>query len=172
MQLSGLLAAARQDAGLTQSEVARRAGTSRATLSAYEHGHKSPTLQTAARVLAVSGFVLVTTQQVIFCEVPVGRGRTVFVPNVLPRLSLAQAMARVVLPLHLNWSRPGEVVNLSVRRERARAYEVVLREGRAEDIAQHIDGALLLDLWDELVLPRSVRAAWEPIVEASLPATL
>ena len=172
MQLPGLLASAREDAGLTQSEVARRAGTSRTTLSAYERGRKSPTLQTAARVLAVSGFALVTTRQVGFCDVPVGRGRTVAVPTVLPRLPLAQAMARVVLPLHLNWSRPGEVVNLSVRRERARAYEVVLREGRAEDIAQYVDGALLLDLWEELVLPRAVRAAWEPVVAASLPATL
>ena len=172
MQLSGLLACARQAAGLTQSEVARRAGTSRTTLSAYEHGRKSPTLQTAARVLAVSGFALVTTQQVAFSDVPAGRGRTVFVPNVLPRLPLAQAMARVVLPLHLNWSGPGEVVNLSVRRERARAYEVVLREGRAEDITQYVDGALLLDLWEELVLPRAVRAAWQSVVAASLPATL
>ena len=32
-----LLARARDESGLTQSEVARRAGTSRPTLSAYEH---------------------------------------------------------------------------------------------------------------------------------------
>lgn len=57
-----------------------------------------------------------------------------------------------------------------MRRERARAYDVVLREGRAQDVAQYIDGALLLDLWDELGLPRAVRAAWEPVVTAILTA--
>ena len=169
MHPSGLLERARQDAGLTQSELARRARTSRTTLSAYERGRKSPTLETAARLLAASGFDLATTPQVSFGEVPAGRGRTVVVPNVLPRLPLEQAMARVVLPLHLNWSRPGEPVDLSVRRERARAYEVVLREGQAQDIAQYVDGALLLDLWDELVLPGAVRAAWAPVIAASLP---
>ena len=45
-----LLRRARRDAGLSQETLARRAGTSRATLSAYEHGHESPTLATAERV--------------------------------------------------------------------------------------------------------------------------
>ena len=35
-----------------------------------------------------------------------------------------------------------------------------LREGTAEDIRFYIDVDLLLDLWDELVLPSSVRRAW------------
>ncbi len=35
---------ARLDAGLSLRELARRAGTSHVTLSAYEHGTKSPTL--------------------------------------------------------------------------------------------------------------------------------
>ncbi len=168
--MAGLLERARRDAGLSQGELALRAATSRTTLSAYEHDRKSPTLATAARVLAACGFALAVTRQVTFREVRAGRGRTVHVPNVLPRLPVELAMARVVLPLHLNWSQPGAPVNLAVRRERARAYEVVLREGRADDIEQYIDGALLLDLWDELVLPQAIRAAWEPVVAASLPA--
>jgi DNA-binding XRE family transcriptional regulator len=44
----GLLAQARHAAGLSQGELARRAHTSRPTLSAYEHGRKSPTPATAA----------------------------------------------------------------------------------------------------------------------------
>jgi DNA-binding XRE family transcriptional regulator len=47
-----LLANARRVAGMSQDERARRAHTSRPTLSACEHGRKSPTLETAARLLA------------------------------------------------------------------------------------------------------------------------
>ena len=50
------------------------------------------------------------------------------------------------------------------RAERARVYEIVVREGTADHIATYIDGALLVDLWSELVLPRDVRAAWSPLV--------
>ncbi|MGH3566862.1 MAG: helix-turn-helix transcriptional regulator [Pseudonocardia sp.] len=53
-----MLAQARQRAGISQDELAKRAGTSRPTLSAYEHGHRSPTLRTASRILAAAGFEL------------------------------------------------------------------------------------------------------------------
>jgi hypothetical protein len=34
-----------------------------------------------------------------------------------------------------------------------------------EDIVSIIDGALLYDLWDDLVLPRALRREWEPVVK-------
>jgi hypothetical protein len=43
-------------------------------------------------------------------------------------------------------------------------YELVLREGSDSDVLRHIDGVLLVDLWDELVLPRAVRTAWSPLI--------
>lgn len=46
-------------------------------------------------------------------------------------------------------------------------YEVVLQEGRPADILAYVDGALLVDLWDDLVLPRVVRSAWTPAIRAS-----
>ncbi len=73
----------------------------------------------------------------------------------------------VELPLHLNWSAPGRVFDLRSRADRARVYEIVLQEGRPADILAYVDGALLLDLWDELVLPRTVRSAWTPVIQAS-----
>ena len=170
MDPAALLAQARQDAGLTQDQVASRARTSRPTLSAYERGHKSPTLATAARVLAASGHQLQAIPRVQFGEVRTVRGRTLAIPAALPRLPVRQALATVVLPLHLNWSAPGRQVDLADRRQRARAYEVVLREGRAVDIGRYVDGALLVDLWDELVLPRDVRDAWTPLIAATLTA--
>lgn len=40
---------------MTQAELARRIGTSQATLSAYENGRKQPSVETLSRVLAASG---------------------------------------------------------------------------------------------------------------------
>jgi hypothetical protein len=81
------------------------------------------------------------------------------------RLPLDRAFATVVLPLHLNWSDPGRQFDLRDRAQRARVYEIVLREGTPEDILAYIDGALLIDLWDELVIPRDVRAAWARLIK-------
>lgn len=46
---------ARERAGLTQRALAARAGTSQATLSAYESGRKQPSVATLARLLAAAG---------------------------------------------------------------------------------------------------------------------
>lgn len=53
-----LIRMARRDAGLSQSELARRAKTSQAAISAYESGRRSPSVQTLSRVLAAAGFEL------------------------------------------------------------------------------------------------------------------
>lgn len=168
MDSSTLLRRARLEAGFTQDDVARRAHTSRPTLSAYEHGRKSPSLETAQRLLAATGHELEAVPLVEFSEHHTDRGRTFAVPNRLARLSFARAMATITLPLHLNWSAPARMANLADRRQRARVYEVVLREGRPDDIRTYIDGVLLADLWDELVLPRKIRDAWTPVVTAAL----
>lgn len=95
------------------------------------------------------------------------RARAAPVPDRLPRLPIEQALATVELPLHLNWSCPGEVYQLSDRRDRARVYEIVLREGGEEDLLRYLDGALLVDRWDELVQPRTIRALWAPLIESA-----
>lgn len=50
-----VLRRARRAAGLSQRELARRAGTSSATVSQYESGHKEPRLDTLARLLDTCG---------------------------------------------------------------------------------------------------------------------
>lgn len=167
MEPGKLLGRVRGDAGLTQEELASRAGTSRTTLSAYEHGRKSPTVATFARLLSEAGCELAAQPHVTFVQRPAARGRSTWVPDRLPRLDAARALAVVELPLHLNWSAPGRAFNLRSRADRARVYEIVLQEGRPADILAYVDGALLLDLWDELVLPRTVRSAWTPVIQAS-----
>lgn len=46
---------ARRDAGLTQAALAARAGTSQATVAAYEAGRKAPAVATLERLLASAG---------------------------------------------------------------------------------------------------------------------
>jgi transcriptional regulator with XRE-family HTH domain len=167
MEPSELLGRARADAGLTQEELARRAGTSRTALSAYEHGRKSPTVATFARLLSEAGYELAASPQVTFAQQLASRGGPVWVPDHLPRLDVVDAFARVRLPLHLNWSAPGRMFDLGSRADRARVYEIVLQEGRPADILAYIDGALLVDLWADLVLPQAVRSAWAPVIQAS-----
>ena len=55
MDIGATLREARLSAGLSQSELARRAGTSQATISAYESGAKRPSVETLSRLLAASG---------------------------------------------------------------------------------------------------------------------
>jgi transcriptional regulator with XRE-family HTH domain len=163
-----LIAAVRRESGLSQEELARRSGTSRPTLSAYERGRKSPSLTTVQRIVRAAGFTLEASPIVAFRAVPTLRGRIVVVPDRLWRLPIAMALAQVVLPLHLEWSVPGRAVDLRDRARRARVYEVVLREGAAEDLLTYVDGALLLDSWPDLVLPREVRSVWQPIIDSAV----
>lgn len=170
MEPGQVLAGARRAAGLSQDELAERAGTSRPTLSSYEHGHRSPTLRTASRIMAAAGFELTAQPTVEFSEHMTGRGRPVLVPSHLPRLDPIRALATVTLPLHLNWSQPSRAFDLRDRRQRARVYEITLREGSADDLLAYVDGVLLVDLWDDLVLPRDIRTAWAPLIERAVTA--
>lgn len=164
-----LLRAAREVAGLSQEELARRAGTSRPTLSAYERGRKAPTADTLERLLVAAGFRLDAVPSIDWREVPIGRGRSCWVPDRLWRLPVAEAFAVVELPVELNWSTPGRRYATADRRERTRLYEVLLREGSPPDFERWVDGALLVDVWADVVVPRAVRQVWQPVIEAVVP---
>ena len=55
MDPSTLLESVRRRNGLTQAELARRAGTSQPVISAYERGHRDPTYGTLRRLVAAGG---------------------------------------------------------------------------------------------------------------------
>ena len=114
--------------------------------------------------MGVVGLELTLAPKVDFRQIATDRGRPILVPSALPRLSLERAFAVVELPLHLNWSDRGRSFDLRNRHDRARVYEIVVREGGPADVLTYVDGALLVDLWDELVLPAAVRDAWQSIV--------
>ncbi len=98
------------------------------------------------------------------------RGRPVITPGSLSELSLPphRAFATVILGLHLQWSPRGRAFDLGDRGERARAYEAVLREGTMADISKIVDGNLLYDLWEDLVLPDAIRACWQVLIDEAL----
>ncbi|MGA7704353.1 MAG: helix-turn-helix transcriptional regulator [Solirubrobacteraceae bacterium] len=51
MEVAGLIKQARHDAGITQLELAHRAGTAQPAVAAYESGVRTPTLATLERLL-------------------------------------------------------------------------------------------------------------------------
>ncbi len=77
-----LIRRVRQESGLSQAELARRAGMPRSVLSAYEHGHRQPAVAALARIAAAAGL-----------EVAVGPARA--------RLDLARAGKILVQVLDL-----------------------------------------------------------------------
>lgn len=54
-----MLRRARDRTGLSQSEVARRAGVAQSVISAYEAGHRQPSVVTLARLIGATGHRLV-----------------------------------------------------------------------------------------------------------------
>ena len=164
MSEPSIIERARRGSGMSQRELARRAGTSQPTLSTYESGAKSPTLAVAERIVKTSGYRLTLSPQVEFTTHVGDRGEPYLVPDRLWQLDPAEAFAAVILPRRLHWSGPSRTYKLTNRRDRARIYEIVLREGSANDLLTYVDGTLLVDLWDELVLPTPIRDAWTPLI--------
>ena len=158
-----MISEARHRAQLTQDELAKLAGTSRPTVSAYESGTKDPRADTLDRILEATGHRLVTRARLTWTVVGSGR-KSAYVPNALPELSNDDALAEVTLGIHLAWSGQ-QTFRLADRHQRQRAYEIALREGGPEDIERYIDGALLVDSWNELFLPRWIRTGWQPLID-------
>lgn len=64
MDVAREMKAARKRSGLTQGQLAERAGTSQATVSAYESGRKQPSAETFSRLLLAAGTRLQVSAEV------------------------------------------------------------------------------------------------------------
>jgi hypothetical protein len=82
------------------------------------------------------------------------------VPDDLDDPSLPKAKGRVELPLHIRWSGPPVTYDLDDRADRARVYEQVPARRTEDDVRFYIEADKLRELFDELVLPPTVRRAW------------
>ncbi len=82
------------------------------------------------------------------------------IPGDVDHAGLTKAHGKVTLPLSVYWSGPSPVYDLDDPRERARAYEQVLREGTDDDVRRFVEVDQVIELWDRMVIPPSVRRAW------------
>ncbi|MBA3266334.1 MAG: hypothetical protein H0T14_08195 [Nocardioidaceae bacterium] len=57
--------------------------------------------------------------------------------------------------------------DLSVRADRKFVYERLLTHGDEAHLMLYLDGALLIDLWDELDVPEPMRGLWQFVVDAT-----
>ena len=167
MAAADLIHDARLGARLGQADLARRSGTSQPALSTYENGRVSPRLDVAERVVQAAGYELAITPRVEFTMHLTKRGRPFFVPNGLPQQPPHRALARVEFPPTVFWSPAGKVFDLSDRGTRISAYKVLLQEGRPDDMLASLDGTLLIEMWDDLFIPRDIRALWAPVITAA-----
>lgn len=156
-----LLEAARVARGLTQEAVARHAGTSQPTLSAYERGTKSPTLAVVERILHAIGYELGLQPRATFRKVRIGR-RTFLVPDQLWRVDPPDCFA----PLTIDDDGRRRDVQLRHREGRVEAYVWLLNHGDETQLFEHVDGALLVDVWPDVVplLPAQLRKLWGALV--------
>ncbi len=94
---------------------------------------------------------------------PTARDRPFVLPERLEELDGPTVSGRVQLPTHLDWSTRREF-DLTDPVDRRRVYELVLREGDLEDLRRYVDPRDLADVFDTLVLPEPIRAAWERLL--------
>ena len=87
--------------------------------------------------------------------------RPVAIPSGFDTSKDIKAQGIVELPIHVWWSEPERVFDLTKANERLRAYELVLTEGDEDDIRLYIRFDVLRSSWHQLFLPRHVREAWE-----------
>ncbi len=159
MDRSYLIEVARRARGLTQVELAKGAGTSQATLSAYERGVKSPTLKVAQRIIEAAGHDLSLAIHVDWTEHHPQGIVPFWAPSILWGVETPTCFATLELP---NLIQVGgkSTWNLRDREERIGAYTQLIRRGLPEQMIRWIDGGLLVDVWEELDLPDPVREAW------------
>ncbi|MEN3123941.1 helix-turn-helix domain-containing protein [Janibacter sp. LM] len=164
---------ARLASGLGQSELAALAGTSQPTLSAYERGKKSPGLAVAERIVNAAGWKIALQPRVSFTEHPAPPGfRFPFtVPDRLWRLE-APACFRTIKFFDLIDDDDKFWWDLSDRADRKLVYERLLTYGDEPSLIHYLDGALLIDLWNEMEVPEPMRTHWAAVVEATVHAPI
>lgn len=157
---------ARRGAGMSQMQLARAARTAQSSISEYESGRKSPTLAVTERLLGAAGADLAVVPRVKFYYDYLSAERVFFVPDRLWSVPPPMCFARMRLRDH-----PGaggkDVWDMSKRADRAGFYSLLLNYGQPEMIEQAVDGALLVDVWREVKLPKPIREAWAPLIASA-----
>ena len=160
------LKTSRLAAGLTQADLAERTGIARPNIAGYENRRREPLFATALKLLDAANACTEIEPPVTWRWTD--DRRPYAIPSRLWRLSPVVALSRVEPGPHLWWSGPPLELDMGQRPDRCRAYELVLREGSPQDIEALVDAVLLCEAWPDLTLPRSLRAAWAPLIVVAL----
>lgn len=91
--------------------------------------------------------------------------RPFVVPGSLAELDGPTVSGRIRLPRHLDWS-SGREYDLDDPADRARVYEIVLREGTLDDIRTFVDPLRLTDALQRMFLPIAIAEAWRALLDA------
>ena len=159
MERAYLLEIARQHCGMTQAELAARASTSQAALSAYERGLKSPSLRVTSRIVEAAGCDLSLCVHIDWVEHRVPEMDPFWVPNLLWNVDMPDCFAMLEIPDLIN-DGPMREWDMRDREQRKGVYEQLIRYGLPQQMIRWVDGPMLVDVWDELDLPEPVRKAW------------
>ena len=141
-----MIAAARRGSGLSQRELAQRAGTSQPTLSAYERGVKSPGLDVPTHP-GRGRLRDDTVTHVHFERREAPRVRPFWVPDRLWRGVLPECFTTIVLQ---DPARFRGVQHWDLRYRPPAVLRDAAASGEPAQLRDWIDGALLVDLWKEL----------------------
>ena len=87
-----LIKAVRRRQGLTQADLARRAGTSQPVISAYEHGRRDPTYATLRKLVEAAGEWLQLDAALPHSDLPPSADAYEHARRLLDVLSLADAI--------------------------------------------------------------------------------
>jgi uncharacterized protein len=94
MDPAELIAAVRRRQGLTQADLARRAGTSQPVVSAYEHGRRDPTFGTLRKLIEAGGERLVVGASPVMPDLPAAASPEEHARRLVDVLSLADAVPK------------------------------------------------------------------------------
>lgn len=92
MDPASLIRAVRRRRGLSQAEMARRAGTSQPVICAYENGRRDPTYTTLRKLIAAGGEELQLTAMVAASDLPRAVDDHEHAARLVDVLSLADAI--------------------------------------------------------------------------------
>ena len=120
-------------------------------------------LEVAERIVEAAGYHLDLVTEVHFTQHTAPTVRAFWVPDRLWRGKLPECFSKVYLDDEIRF-RGVAKFDLRRRPQRRRFYELLLRRGKPAELMDWIDGALLVDLWDELKIPEAIRRAWQPAV--------
>ena len=133
MERPTIIEIARKARGWTQRELAGAAGTSQATVSAYERREKSPSLAVTERLIGEAGYSLRLDVTVDFTRVANGDIEPFWVPDRLWRVEPRLCFSRVQFPDTVAVRESAEWVmrywDLGNRDERWGVYGYLLRTG-------------------------------------------